>query len=107
MPTLKPARFLSSSPAILDRLSLRCRGARAHQPLSGPGRASAAAVYPPGLCRAILKGVEEQRCREGASIPPAVLSAVDQGIGIYSLAAEDPATLPDADFAGEQLALDP
>ena len=30
MPAMKPTRFLSSAPAILDRLSLRCRGVLAH-----------------------------------------------------------------------------
>ena len=56
MPALKPTRFLSSSEDILRQLGLRCRGAHRHQPLLGSGRASAAAIYPPGLCKAILVG---------------------------------------------------
>jgi hypothetical protein len=54
--------------------------------LLGSGHASAAAVCPLGLCRAILLGVEEQRRREGVIVPPVVSAAVARGVGIYSLA---------------------
>ena len=64
LPARKPTRFLSSAPAILEHLSLRCRGVHRHQPLLGGGRAGAAAIYPPGLCRAILAGAEAQLQRD-------------------------------------------
>jgi hypothetical protein len=56
----KPTRFMSSSPAILEALSRKCRGDHVHAPLSGGTRARDAAVYPPGLCRAIAQGTAEQ-----------------------------------------------
>ena len=46
-PAKKPTRFLSSSEAVLEALSLRCRGTHRHQPLLGNRRAGAAAIYPP------------------------------------------------------------
>ena len=84
---LKPTRFMSSSEEILRKLGKKCKGGHQHQQLSG-GRASAAAVYPPGLCRAILQGVEAQRLREGHALPAEVADQFDKGLGIYSLEAE-------------------
>ena len=49
------------------------QGGHRHQPLLG-GRAAAAAIYPPQLCKAILRGAEAQRRREGQALPPAVLN---------------------------------
>ncbi len=60
----KPTRFMSSSPAILEALSRRCRGDHAHAPLLGGTRAKDAAVYPPGLCSAIAQGAAEQLRRD-------------------------------------------
>ncbi len=87
MPALKPTRFLSSSPFILEELSLRCRGVHRHQQLIG-GRASAAAVYPPGLCRAILRGAQAQWESDCGRPPAAVLQAVESGTGLYDLSVE-------------------
>ena len=89
-PAKKPTRFLSSAAAILEQLSLRCRGVHRHQPLLGANRAGAAAIYPPGLCRAILAGAEEQLRRERGLAPAAVQEAAEcTGVGLYDLAAAD------------------
>ena len=89
-PAQKPTRFLSSSEALLEALSLRCRGTHRHQTLLGNRRASAAAIYPPGLCRAILAGAEEQLRRDRGSVPAAVRqAAAGDGTGLYDLAADD------------------
>ena len=72
-PVRKATRWLSSAPAVLERLGHRCQGGHRHQALIG-GRAAAAAVYPPQLCRAILRGAEAQRRRGGQALPRAVLA---------------------------------
>ena len=61
---LKPTRFMSSAPAVLEALSRRCQGGHAHAPLLGGTRAKDAAVYPPGLCKAIAQGAAEQLRRD-------------------------------------------
>ena len=100
LPARKPTRFLSSAPAILDELSLRCRGVHLHQPLLGGGRTSAAAVYPPGLCRAILRGAELQLQHDRGAIPACVQKAVDEGVGLYDLHPESAAQLSQSDLLG-------
>ena len=91
LPARKPTRFLSSSEAILEQLSLRCQGTHKHQPLLGNRRAGAAAIYPPGLCRAILAGAEDQLRRDRGVAPAAVRqAAAGTGVGLYDLAADDP-----------------
>jgi hypothetical protein len=64
----KPTRFMSSSPAVLEALSRRCRGDHEHAPLLGGARAKNAAVYPPGLCSAITQGAAEQLRRDGRGL---------------------------------------
>lgn len=65
-PSRKRTRFLSSAPAVLAKLWRRCK--HAHQPLVN-GRAAAAAIYPPQLCKALLVGIDAQRRREGQAMP--------------------------------------
>ena len=72
LPARKATRWMSSAPELLKRLGLRCRGGHRHQPLVG-GRAVAAAIYPPQLCKAILRGAEAQRRREGRPLPEQVV----------------------------------
>ena len=55
LPVLKVTRFLSSAPAVLAELELRCSRDHEHQPLVG-GRAAAAAVYPPRAVQSDLFG---------------------------------------------------
>ncbi len=65
---MKPTRFMSSAPAVLEALSRRCQGGHAHAPLLGGTRAKDAAVYPPGLCRATAQGAAEQLRRDGRAL---------------------------------------
>jgi hypothetical protein len=75
----KPTRFMSSAPAVLEALSGRCQGGHAHAPLLGGTRASDAAVYPPGLCKAIAQGAEEQLRRDDRARGAHELHAVRGG----------------------------
>ena len=63
-PARKSIGFMTNSPCIAKRLSLRCpnrQGMRVHEhAILTNGRARAAQVYPPGLCRAIFQGLIEQ-----------------------------------------------
>ena len=72
----KPSGFVTNSPCAAESLSKRCKGIRGycsrpeggkHEPCSGKV-ASAAQVYPRGLCRAVLKGVTEQVRTDGLFI---------------------------------------
>ena len=56
----KPTTFLTNSLEMSKSLSRRCTpGEHRHVHLM-EGRAAAAAIYPPGLCRAVLKGITKQ-----------------------------------------------
>ena len=57
-PALKPTRFMSKSPEMLMHPSRKCDRIRKHQPLVS-GRCAAAAFYPRGLVRAILRGIRD------------------------------------------------
>ncbi len=63
-PAMKPTRFMSSAPAVLEALSRKCPGGHSHASLLGGTRARDAAVYPPGLCKAIAQGAAEQLRRD-------------------------------------------
>ena len=76
MPAQKPTRFLSSAPELLHLLGKQCPGDHEHQPLTN-GRPAAAAIYPFALCRAMLRGIEAQRRREGEPLLLSVLSSLD------------------------------
>ena len=67
-PIKKPIGFLTNSPRVAEALSARCAGSNGecsrakggrHAPCAG-GHAAAAARYPRGLCRAILRGITKQ-----------------------------------------------
>ena len=58
-PAMKPTRWASSSPRMLQRLSKRCTRTHEHQHLTG-GRAEAAAFYPTDLLLAILRGMRDE-----------------------------------------------
>jgi hypothetical protein len=81
----KPTRFLSSAPLLLKELSRRCSGGHRHTQLLGGRRAAAAAVYPPGLCRAILRGIARQYRRDGLVVPAGVGRACQRGSGVCDL----------------------
>ena len=83
-PAKKATRFLSSAAGVLRALGRRCQGDHVHVQLLGGRRAAAAAVYPRGLCRAILRSIEAQRRRERRE-PLGVARAQATGAGVYSL----------------------
>ena len=83
-PARKATTFMSSSAALLRRLSKKCDGSHDHQRLEG-GRARVVAIYPPGLCRAILRGIEDQRRTEGEAMPRPNELRLDNGCTIYSI----------------------
>ena len=68
-PVAKPTRWLTSSRCVAERLSLRCQGGHQHATLLS-GRARAAQVYPPALCKAIVKGAAAERAREEKAVDP-------------------------------------
>ena len=76
MPALKPTCFLSSAPELLKLLGQQCTRDHEHQPLV-EGRAAAAAIYPPALCRAMLRGIAAQHRREGEPLCLSVLHEMD------------------------------
>lgn len=63
---LKPARWMSSSTCILQRLSRKCpRGSKSaggheHTTLFGKEKTQVASIYPPALCTEILLGARDQ-----------------------------------------------
>ena len=71
-PVKKPTRWMSNAPCLLRCLGLRCNGKHVHTRLLG-GRAGAAAVYPPELVAAIVRGLQAQReedARARRVVPP-------------------------------------
>ena len=52
----KKTKFMTNCESIGRELSVKCDGSHDHQPLVG-GRAAGAARYPPGLCKAICRGL--------------------------------------------------
>ena len=64
----KPTRWMSSAGELLRALHRRCDGRHLHTQLEGQ-RTARAAIYPPELCRAILKGMILQKERESKGIP--------------------------------------
>ena len=59
-PVLKPTGFMTNSVHIANGLQKVCPRDHTHVPLVG-GRAAGAAIYPPGLCRAICRGLAAQK----------------------------------------------
>ena len=77
---MKPTRFMSNSPQMIQCLSRTCDKSHTHQPLSG-GRCAAAAFYPLPLVRAILEGMRAttehiNRIRDQSSDHRAMISAI-------------------------------
>jgi hypothetical protein len=83
-PAMKPTRFLSSAEEVLKHLDKRCSRDHKHQRLS-QGRAREAAIYPPELCHAMLRGIEAQRRREGHAYSKTLQRDLDRGCAVYAL----------------------
>ena len=90
LPVKKPTGFLSNGPHILDALRVRCSGTSGecsrgkggkHQECSGRV-ASDAARYPPQLCKAIIKGIQQEFIHRGIMRPDEV--------GLHAVADEEP-----------------
>ena len=72
-PILKPTRFMSNCPAILESLGQRCQGRKGDCSRRQGGRHAAcmgrtarlAAIYPYKLCAAILRGFSRQLVKDG------------------------------------------
>ena len=62
----KPTGFLSSSRFIAAELNRYCDGSHDHVHLVA-GKAAAAQVYPPELCKAMLRGARKQKQADGLS----------------------------------------
>jgi hypothetical protein len=86
-PALKPTRFLSSAEEVLKLLGKKCTRDHEHQRLA-QGRARDAAIYPPELCKAMLRGIEAQLRREGRAICDTLRRDLDRGCAVYSLSRE-------------------
>eukprot|EP00969_Alexandrium_andersonii_P158064 6985494-Alexandrium_andersonii.AAC.1 len=84
---------MSSSPEILKRVRLRCSNEglpagdpklHTHVVLQGQGSSgenltASAAVYPPALCTAILRGIAAQHAREGRCLLAPLVRRLEQG----------------------------
>ena len=84
LPARKRTRFMSSSPAVLEQLARKCRGDHQHQRLH-QSRPAASAIYPAALCRAILRGAEQQRKQDGFPLPAAIEQLRATGLGVFAL----------------------
>ena len=61
----KPTRYMTNAPLIAEELERFCTGDHRHVHLLG-GRAAKAAIYPPQLCEAILRGLKRQLIADGS-----------------------------------------
>ena len=57
-PAYKPTSVLTNHSALAEVLQKRCDGNHRHAQLVGKGACTQAARYPPGLCAAVVKGVQ-------------------------------------------------
>jgi hypothetical protein len=87
-PVKKATRFASSAGEVLKALGRRCDGNHQHEVLTGGSRVRNSAIYPPGLCRAIVQGIESQYLVEGVAVPKFVANQLDKGCGVYNLEEE-------------------
>ena len=56
----KPTRFMTNSRYIPSVLEKSCDGSHEHGSVVGHGRSKLSQIYPPALCRTILKGIKRQ-----------------------------------------------
>ena len=60
----KPTRYMTNAPLMAEELEMFCTGDHRHVQLVG-GRAAKAAIYPPQLCEAMLRGSKRQLIADG------------------------------------------
>ena len=74
-PALEPTECLTDCPGIVRELARKCPRDHEYAHLVG-GRAAGAAIYPPGLCRAICRGLAAQlREDKGGRVRTATMSS--------------------------------
>ena len=61
----KPTSYMTNAPLVAEELEMCCTGDHCHVKLVG-GRAAKAAIYPPQLCEAILRGLKRQLISDGS-----------------------------------------
>ena len=84
----KPTRFLTSSIELAKTLDRQCPGGHRHVHLV-EGRARAAAIYPPGLCKAVCKGTLRQARMDASDM--FCIECKDTGVGeICNVEHEEP-----------------
>eukprot|EP00435_Cladocopium_sp_Y103_P070319 s238_g35.t1 len=69
----KPTRWVTNSWHLAMELQQRCTGDHVHEPLTH-GKAALAAMYPPALCRAIVRGLKRHlrwKNQEPVAVPEA------------------------------------
>ena len=76
----KRTKFMTNSIEIAEQLQRRCKGDHEHQWLTGK-RASEAARYPEGLCRAICIGLMKELRNKDQKIMPLLSVCHDTKIG--------------------------
>ncbi len=62
-PAYKPTSVLTNHRALVEVLQERCSGGHRHAQLIGKSACTQAACYPPGLCAAVVKGIQVIRKR--------------------------------------------
>jgi hypothetical protein len=78
---------MCTSKLVLEQLGDRCKGDHEHKTLID-GRPKAAAIYPPQLCRAIIRGIEAEKQKIGIVAPSGLLSSLEAGCALYNLEPE-------------------
>ena len=99
----KPTGFMTSSKHVAEELRKRCMGGHRHVHLEG-GRASAAQIYPPALCEAILRGVVRQKkTDQGSQIDMPRMASGQLASFIGSITNRDTSILCNHDGAGKPI----
>ena len=64
LPNKKDTKWITNSKYIAGELQRRCDGSHSHEPLMG-GLAKHAAIYPPQLCKAVVRGLRRHLIAAG------------------------------------------
>ena len=82
----KPTRFMTNSQARGRELARKCDKSHEYQALLD-GRAKDAARYPPGLCRAICRGISKEKMQRACGI--AAVYSIREGTHLTSVGPEE------------------
>ena len=82
----KPTRFMTNSQVLGRELNRKCDKSHEHQPLLD-GRTKDAARYPPGLCRAICRGISKEKMLRACGITPMV--SIREGVRLDNIDPEE------------------